>query len=319
MQRFKRILVACSGDSAYEDALERVAWLAGANAAQVTLLDLTDTKPGELSRILAALPGPRARDVEGRIADARRDRLGALAEPLRAKGIAVDTVVAEGTAFVETIRQVLRGGHDLLIKGAQRSADRPFFRGTDMHLMRKCPCPVWILNSRSEPQSVRILAAVDPDPQDPGRDALNVKILELATALAAQDDAQLDVIKVWRVAEEAAFRHPMINMPADEIAAVVAKEEAVSAARLDALLDRFTDHADRIRRLHVQGIAADTILDHVAAERIDTVVMGSLGRTGVAGYFIGNTAETVLSRITSSVLALKPEGFVSPVTLGDGA
>ena len=49
-------------------------------------------------------------------------------------------------------------------------------------------------------------------------------------------------------------------------------------------------------------------------EGIDTIVMGSVGRTGLAGFFIGNTAETVLSRVKCSVLTVKPDGFVSPVS-----
>ena len=36
---------------------------------------------------------------------------------------------------------------------------------------------------------------------------------------------------------------------------------------------------------------------------------------GIAGLFIGNTAETVLSGVRCSVLAIKPRGFVSPVTV----
>lgn len=39
-----------------------------------------------------------------------------------------------------------------------------------------------------------------------------------------------------------------------------------------------------------------------------------MGRTGVPGLFIGNTAESVLHQVDCSVLALKPPGFVSPVT-----
>lgn len=37
--------------------------------------------------------------------------------------------------------------------------------------------------------------------------------------------------------------------------------------------------------------------------------------TGVAGFFIGTTAENVLQLVDCSVLRVKPEGFVSPVKL----
>lgn len=35
----------------------------------------------------------------------------------------------------------------------------------------------------------------------------------------------------------------------------------------------------------------------------------------MTGFFIGNTAETVLAQVDCSVLSVKPEGFVTPVTL----
>ena len=43
--------------------------------------------------------------------------------------------------------------------------------------------------------------------------------------------------------------------------------------------------------------------------------MGTVGRTGVAGLVVGNTAETILEQLQCSILALKPPGFVSPVSL----
>lgn len=47
----------------------------------------------------------------------------------------------------------------------------------------------------------------------------------------------------------------------------------------------------------------------------ELVVMGTVGRTGIPGFIIGNTAETILNQIECSVLAVKPDGFVTPVTL----
>jgi nucleotide-binding universal stress UspA family protein len=43
--------------------------------------------------------------------------------------------------------------------------------------------------------------------------------------------------------------------------------------------------------------------------------MGTVCRTGVTGFLIGNTAEKVLNNVDCSVLTVKPEGFVTPVTL----
>jgi universal stress protein E len=41
--------------------------------------------------------------------------------------------------------------------------------------------------------------------------------------------------------------------------------------------------------------------------------MGTVCRTGIAGLFIGNTAESILGEVSCSVLTLKPDGFETPV------
>jgi nucleotide-binding universal stress UspA family protein len=64
----------------------------------------------------------------------------------------------------------------------------------------------------------------------------------------------------------------------------------------------------------VKGDAGRVIPALVVAEGINLVVMGTVARTGVAGLVIGNTAERILDAVDCSVLAVKPEGFVSPVT-----
>jgi nucleotide-binding universal stress UspA family protein len=43
--------------------------------------------------------------------------------------------------------------------------------------------------------------------------------------------------------------------------------------------------------------------------------MGTVARTGIEGLLIGNIAETILRRVDSSVLAVKPHGFETPVRL----
>lgn len=57
------------------------------------------------------------------------------------------------------------------------------------------------------------------------------------------------------------------------------------------------------------------ILQHIERHSVELLVMGTIARTGIAGMVVGNTAERLLPRIPCSVLAVKPAGFVSPVTL----
>jgi nucleotide-binding universal stress UspA family protein len=59
------------------------------------------------------------------------------------------------------------------------------------------------------------------------------------------------------------------------------------------------------------------VLINVVDKDIDLLVMGTVCRTGIAGFLIGNTAEEVLNQVDCSVLTRKPVGFVTPVTLDE--
>ena len=85
-------------------------------------------------------------------------------------------------------------------------------------------------------------------------------------------------------------------------------EETV-AARLP------SDDGHRPPQLHlVEGNARVAIPELARACEAELIVMGTVGRTGIPGYFIGNTAEAIFGRIDCDILAVKPPGFVSPVT-----
>ena len=65
----------------------------------------------------------------------------------------------------------------------------------------------------------------------------------------------------------------------------------------------------------LKGDATELVPRLTDRNKIKLIIMGTLCRTGVMGFFIGNTAEKVLQQVDCSVLALKPEGFKTPVTL----
>ena len=52
------------------------------------------------------------------------------------------------------------------------------------------------------------------------------------------------------------------------------------------------------------------------ADRLDInlIVMGTVGRRGLSGLIMGNTAESMMRAVRCSILTVKPEGFVSPVS-----
>lgn len=316
MKRFKNILLVCDDQDVHEDVIDRTIRLATANEADVTLAYVVEAAPGELARMFGALPGSRSHDVEHEILEFHQQRLDKAAAPLRAGNISTVVRVLQGISFVEIIKKVQRDNHDLVIKGVSLDADerRIVPAGGDAHLLRKCPCPVWIIKSGGQRQFARILAAVDPDPHDDQRHALNTLIMDLATSLARIEDSDLHVVNAWRLEEEDTLRNSAFAKVApSEVDLLVEEKRKRSAQNLKELLRDYPENWPE-RQVHMMKGAARDVVPHFAAEnRVELIVMGTVGRTGIHGFFIGNTAEAILNQVECSVLAVKPPGFETPV------
>lgn len=61
------------------------------------------------------------------------------------------------------------------------------------------------------------------------------------------------------------------------------------------------------------GIASQDIPKLAQQLEIDLLVLGSVGRSGIKGVLLGKTAEKLLNTRDCSILAVNPEGFVSPI------
>jgi nucleotide-binding universal stress UspA family protein len=326
MKRFKDILCIIESEEARQPALERAVMLAENNQANLTVVDV-------IERIAAGIGMPDGGEISAVLQDAiestHAQKLNTLVDSYR-KRIEIETRVLAGVPFLEIIREVLRYGHDLVIAIPETRdwLDR-LFGSDDMHLLRKCPCPVWLIKPAATKLYRCILAAVDVDEACPPdeletRRALNRQILEMAMSLALSDFAELHIVNVWDAIGESKMRSGFIHMSNEQITAYVEEVRRVHAVKLNALILEVTgslgkDAMDYLKpRTHlVKGWARKEI--PALAKRIDAdiLVMGTIARTGIPGFIIGNTAETILNQIDCSVLAIKPPGFVTPVTLED--
>jgi len=241
-----------------------------------------------------------------------------------ADGVPIETKVLIGKPFVEIIRKVLGNNHDLIIKCAEATGGlrNILFGSTDMHLMRKCPCPVWIIKPTEYHKYRRILAAVDQDPEEAVKDVLNRQILEMTTSLAISEFSEAHVVHAWNVIGENIFRSRRSGLLVTEIDAMVEEEASARKRWLEDLVGSYGTKVDKSAidilepQLHVIKGHAEHVVPEIARElAVDLVVMGTVARTGIDGFFMGNTAENILTQLDCSVLTIKPPGFISPVTL----
>jgi len=323
MQRFKKILCVMEHGEASKPALERAVALAENNQAELMVVDV-------IPRLSAGIGmpdgGPVSRDYQAAMLSEHEARLAALVEPYLQR-LDIQHKALLGTSFLEVIRAVLRNGHDLVIKCPESPSwlDR-FFSGDDMHLLRKCPCPVWLVKPEAPGSYKRILAAVDVDesylPTELAtRYALNVQILEMAASLALSEFADLHVVHVWDSIYESISGFVISSEISPEKEALnIEQERRQHQQWLDTFLRNSGNKATRDAlgylkpQTHlIKGGARKEVPMLAKRLQIDCIVMGTVARTGVRGFIMGNTAETVLEQIDCSVLAIKPQGFVTPV------
>ncbi|XKE46916.1 universal stress protein [Halomonas organivorans] len=320
MKRFGNILYVVEPSAPQQAGLARAISLAENNQATLTLIDVI---PEEMLDLSLVPRGPSAAEVRHRVMAERRAWIESLIVP-HADRLACHVEVLTGIRFIEVIRAVLRAEYDLVIKTAENPEwSRLLFGSDDMHLMRKCPCPVWLMKPEEKPNYRRIVAAVDVDVHRnvPGEQALNDGILDIASSLALSDFAELHLVHAWD-APEAGFVGLWANDPDRMERHIVEGEHSRHKIGMDRLTHRLREHIGEEAydylspRVHLpMGSAKKAIPELVGKLQADLVVMGTVARTGIPGFIIGNTAEAVLHQLQCSVLALKPPGFVSPVTL----
>jgi len=325
MKRFKDILCVVDTTAACDPVLERAVLLAQENQASLKVVDAIEPVTAGIG-----MPegGPISAHLQATMLKAHAQGLDALVEPYR-KRIEIQTKVLMGVPFLEIIRSVLRDGHDLVIK-IPETLDwlDQLFGSDEMHLLRKCPCPVWLIKPQAPKSFRRILAAVDVDDAHPQAElelceALNRQILEMASSLAIADFAELHVVHAWEAIGESIMRDGVfMSEPEEQVRTYVEQVRLRHKAGLDGIMRKLTsdlgkDATEYLKpQAHlVKGGARKEIPALAKQIEADLVVMGTVARVGIPGFLIGNTAETILNQIDCSVLAIKPPGFVTPVTL----
>lgn len=306
MKRFKNILVIPADATPDDPALVRAATLAESNAARMTVAWPLEETHGTLS----------PDDADREIIQGIGKRLDESVAGFRERGLEIETTVLLGRPFIEIIRRTIVAKHDLVMKTARgRKLHRNLVFGTTaLHLLRKCPCPVWIVDPASENRSGGVLAAIDPDTTEARVQALNQTILQLATSLAAAEKRDVHVLHAWNVPQEDLVRHsPWLRVSRTEADNYVTDIEGRHRERFEAAVAPFRDAAPDMKVHFVKGMAEEVIPDTARAHDIEVIVMATLAHSGIPGLFIGNIAEMIINQADRSVLAIKPDDFETPV------
>lgn len=308
MRRYQKLLVGLSLDDSGQAlsagsrrAVDEALWLAGRSGGAVSLFHALGDEEANASDVGA--------EFEGQEAERRAPPvLAQFAAEVRAKHPNLGFAVASGPAWITISRRVLRGKADFVVvakRNALGAASRRL--GTvASRLVRSCPSPVWVVHGGRPFPHKNILAATALEP-----------VGHLATQLGAwfadEMGANLELVHAWQMPMELEMQRASLSAAEYQLRLQAVTDSCVAQVR--AGLGGYKPK--REPKLHV-GCAAPSraILELVERYSVDLLVLGTIGRAGLSGALIGNTAERLLHEVDCSLLTVKPDGFVSPVTLG---
>lgn len=263
----------------------------GASLVFVTVLEHADSP----------IPGH-----ENTVHDVLRERIGRHFERLVKRcenaNLDVDVVIREGRAWHRLIEEINLTKADLVMVCPKRD-DGPLEQlihgSTTERLLRKSPAPVHVVCGRAHVPPKRILVPVDFSDVSAG-------CIEVARAMAESSGAEVTVVHGVSYPNEIALRREA-NGP--ELMAEYRKEvhadvRAKAAALIGDAPMEFT--------MTDQWIV-DALPGLVTEGGFDLVVMGSVGRSGIVGFIVGNTAEKIFRTVDASLWVVRPPGWQSPV------
>ena len=305
METIKRIIAVIDPTKDDQNALARSIDLARKSGASITAFMTVYDFSYEMTTMLS---GDEREAMRKAVLKDRELWLKDLVSPYQ--NININTqVIWHNRPYEAIINTVINDKYDLVIKGTHQhgALKAVIFTPTDWHLVRKCPTPVLFVKDMAWPAHGNILAAVNAVSENDQHLSLNKRIIKDAQFLCELANAKLNLVNAYPATPvNIAIEIPEFNPGL--------YNESVKKHHIEStneLANEFNLTSDQC--FIEEGLPEDVIPDVAKRLNSELVVIGTVGRTGLSAALVGNTAEHVIDSLDCDVLALKPDGYVSPL------
>ncbi|WP_413701709.1 universal stress protein UspE [Psychromonas sp. KJ10-10] len=311
MLKYKNILVFIDPTQERQPALARAIEIAEKQTGSTITLFLCCY---DLSYEMTSLSSSDERKAMQRIVIKENQAwLDAITVPYQQPGINLKSrIIWHNRPFQATIMEVLKNDHDLVIKATHPHSKLSaiLFTPTDWNLLRKCPVPLLLVKHNKWPTNGNILCAIDCKSQQDGEHhALNQQIIDEAKVMANIIKANVHMVNAY----PSPPMNIMLELPEFD---PINYEDGLKKLHQQTLLEYAQTNNITEKQIHLeQGLPEDVISEVAKEIDAELVILGTVGRSGLSATLLGHTAEQVIDQLDCDLLALKPEGFVSPITL----
>ncbi|MBY4887461.1 MULTISPECIES: universal stress protein UspE [Pantoea] len=312
MSRYQNILVAIDAQQDDQPALRRAVYLnqriGGKIKAFLPIYDFSY----EMTTLLS--PDERSNMRKGVISQ-RTEWIRQQAQAYIEAGVEIEIkVVWHNRPYEAIIQEILAHQHDLVLKMAHQHdrLEAVIFTPTDWHLLRKCPCPVWMVKDQAWPEGGKAVVAVNLASEEPHHDELNQKLIRETTLLAEMvNHTEVHLVGAYPITPI----NIAIELPDFDPSVYNDAIRGQHLVAMKALRQKFSISEEFT---HVaKGLPEEVIPDIASHLDAGIVVLGTIGRTGLSAAFLGNTAEQVIDHLRCDLLAIKPDDFKSPIDYDD--
>ena len=311
MPGYQNILYVTNGHSDQGEALKQAVTLAAQCQSKLTVMLTYPELPAQLQHYRATFEGGLQNEITKNMQTIREE--GSLSIDLSAVEFISST---KKPVFIEIIHHVLQHNNDLVIKEAWPfNADTmKGLRALDINLIRKCPCPVWLGRPYVADGRFNLALAIDAYTDDQIEEDINTDLIHTAAELTRHLDGHLTILSCWDFTYEPYLRKSgFVRIPDQDLDDMVEQEQQNHEKALNNWIKSANFKGLDYTVLNPRGLPEDIIPKFIEDKNIDLLIMGTVGRAGIPGFVMGNTAEDILQQINSSLLAIKPKGFKTPV------
>jgi universal stress protein E len=295
VSQYERLLLITHLALRHSPAIDHAAALAKASGAKLHIMALIPSL-----KLLSLLEECDRKPVRERYLQDHRDWLKDQVRKFHGRGIEVTTQLAWADDMEQDILEHVRELQpNVLIKEIQHDASlkRAFFTPLDWHLLRHCPIPVYLVGGVRHALPRKVVAAVDTTAGDSENKELNDHIVQQASSLAQQCDAELHLLYAYDISQDYL----------EELGGGLKLSELTNWRRKK-LEKSFLELAGRYgvpadRRHFVLGHPVTALSEFANKHQVDVIVMGRVQDQGLV-KLLGSTTEHILYQVPCSVLAV---------------